>query len=135
TAAFTASCTDLSCAFNDTSTDSDGIITSASWDYGDGSTGSAAAHTYTTGGTFLVSFTVTDDDGASGTTSRNVTVSPANSSPTASFTWSCTSLTCTFVDGSRDSDGIIASRSWTFGDGTGSSAVSPAKTYSAAGTY
>jgi PKD repeat protein len=135
TAAFTASCTDLSCAFTDTSTDSDGIITSSTWDYGDGSTGSAAAHTYTAGGTFVVKLTVTDDDGASGTASRNVTVSPPNSSPTASFTWSCTSLTCTFVDGSSDSDGLIASRSWTFGDGTSSSAVNPAKTYSATGTY
>ncbi|MFQ6311504.1 proprotein convertase P-domain-containing protein, partial [Lysobacter capsici] len=33
------------------------------------------------------------------------------------------------------SDGSIASRSWSFGDGTTSTATNPSKTYAAAGTY
>jgi len=61
---------------------------------------------------------------------------PTNQEPTASFTHSCTGLTCSFdSSGSSDPDGTIASRSWTFGDNTTSTAVSPTKTYAAAGTY
>ncbi len=60
---------------------------------------------------------------------------PTNAAPTASFTNSCTGLSCTFTDTSTDSDGTIASRSWNFGDGTTSTVANPSKTYSAAGTY
>lgn len=58
-----------------------------------------------------------------------------NSAPTAAFTNSCTNLSCSFTDGSSDSDGTIASRSWNFGDGTSSTVQNPAHAYSAAGTY
>ncbi|MDH4334441.1 MAG: GDSL-type esterase/lipase family protein [Chloroflexota bacterium] len=61
---------------------------------------------------------------------------PTNQSPTASFTYSCTYLACSF-DGSTssDPDGSIASYAWTFGgDGSGSG-VAPGHTFSAAGTY
>jgi PKD repeat protein len=37
--------------------------------------------------------------------------------------------------GSADSDGTIAAYSWTFGDGTTSTAANPSKTYTTAGTY
>jgi PKD repeat protein len=55
--------------------------------------------------------------------------------PTASFTSSCSGLSCSFTDASTDSDGTIASWSWNFGDGTSSSAQNPSKTYSASGTF
>ncbi|MBA2292702.1 MAG: S8 family serine peptidase [Gemmatimonadales bacterium] len=58
-----------------------------------------------------------------------------NIPPTASFTFSCTDLSCAFTDGSADSDGSIASRSWTFGDGGTSTATNPAHSYAASGTY
>jgi PKD repeat protein len=60
-----------------------------------------------------------------------------NQAPTANFTFSSStsSLTATFTDGSTDSDGTIASRSWNFGDGTTSTATNPSRTYAAAGTY
>ncbi|MGH8029400.1 MAG: pre-peptidase C-terminal domain-containing protein [Arenimonas sp.] len=58
-----------------------------------------------------------------------------NVAPTANFSFTTSSLTATFTDGSSDSDGTIASRSWNFGDGTTSTATSPGKTYAAAGTY
>ncbi len=58
-----------------------------------------------------------------------------NVNPVANFTFATSGLTATFTDGSSDSDGTIASRSWNFGDGTTSTATSPSKTYSAAGTY
>jgi xanthomonalisin len=58
-----------------------------------------------------------------------------NQAPTASFTSSCSGLTCNFTDTSTDSDGTIASRSWNFGDGGTSTATNPSHTYAASGTY
>ena len=58
-----------------------------------------------------------------------------NQPPTAAFSSSCAGLTCDFSDGSSDSDGTIASRSWAFGDGATSSATNPSHTYGSAGTY
>ncbi|MBW3571773.1 MAG: PKD domain-containing protein [Gemmatimonadetes bacterium] len=59
----------------------------------------------------------------------------SNAPPSASFTYTCTGLSCSFVDTSTDTDGSIASRSWTFGDGGSSTAANPSHTYAAAGTY
>jgi subtilisin family serine protease/PKD repeat protein len=55
--------------------------------------------------------------------------------PSASFTYACTDLACSFTDTSTDPNGDIASRSWSFGDGGSSAAQNPAHTYAAAGTY
>jgi hypothetical protein len=62
-------------AFNGTgSSDSDGRIVAYSWTFGDGgtATGPSPNHTYTGGGRRTVTLTVTDDDGAVGSTSRTV---------------------------------------------------------------
>ncbi|MFF3286163.1 lamin tail domain-containing protein [Streptomyces sp. NPDC003023] len=61
--------------------------------------------------------------------------SGTNQPPTASFTNSCTNLTCSFTDGSSDADGTIVSRGWDFGNGQKSSATNPSITYASAGTY
>jgi serine protease len=58
-----------------------------------------------------------------------------NGAPTASFTHSCTGLSCAFTDGSTDADGTLAGWSWSFGDGTTSTARNPSHTYAAAGLY
>jgi PKD repeat protein len=60
---------------------------------------------------------------------------PVNAAPTANFTSAINGLTANFTDTSTDSDGSIASRNWSFGDGTNSTAANPSKTYAAAGTY
>lgn len=61
--------------------DSDGRIVSYEWDFGDGDTdtGLWTIHTYTVSAhtQFTVTLTVTDDNGASSSTTRTVAVSPA----------------------------------------------------------
>ena len=81
TAAFTADCAHLACAFDGTgSTDTDGTIASYAWDFGDGSTGTGATpqHTYAAAGTYSVKLTVTDDRGGTGTASQQVHTNAAN---------------------------------------------------------
>ena len=58
-----------------------------------------------------------------------------NQAPTASFTFSCTGLTCNFnASASSDPDGSIANYAWNFGDGTTGSGVTPSKTFASSGT-
>src|SRR5262249_22111737 len=65
-AVFAYSCTGSACSFDASlSSDSDGTITSYTWAFGDGSSGSGAAvsHTYAAGATYAVTLTVVDDRG------------------------------------------------------------------------
>ena len=77
------------------------------------------------GGTFTDTFSGTCNKGAPAT----------NQPPTANFTSATNALTATFTDTSTDSDGTIAARAWTFGDGGTSTATNPSRTYATAGTY
>lgn len=83
-ASFTSSCTDLSCNFTDGSSDSDGSIISHLWTFGDGSSSTAQSpsHSYAASGTYTVSLMVTDDAGATNSTSSNVTVSDGSTGGT-----------------------------------------------------
>jgi serine protease len=58
-----------------------------------------------------------------------------NVAPVANFSVATSGLTASFTDASSDSDGSIASRRWTFGDGSSATTVSPSHTYAAAGTF
>lgn len=132
-ASFDVNCVDLTCAFTDTSTD-DGSITDRTWDFGDGTTSTEQkpSHSYSMAGTYTVELSVTDDRGATRSTTRSVTV---NTSPKATFETTCADLTCTFTDMSLDPDGTVTSWAWDFGDGATSSDQHPSHTYSTAGTY
>ncbi len=61
--------------------------------------------------------------------------SGGNQSPTASFTFSCTNLSCSFNgSGSSDPDGSISAYAWNFGDGTTGSGATASRTYASGGT-
>jgi PKD repeat protein len=125
------------------STDSDGTIVGYSWDFGDGSALDSSAnpsHTYAAAGTYTAKLTVTDDDGASNSTTVSITA-VANVAPTAHASGTPTSgktpLTVSFSSsGSTDSDGTITGYSWDFGDGSSlDTSANPSHTYATAGTY
>ncbi len=136
-AAFSSSCSALTCSFTSTSSDPDGSIASYSWAFGDGATSTAQnpSHTYAAGGTYTVTLTVTDNQSATNAVSHSVTVTAANQAPTANFTFSCSGLSCSFTSTSSDPDGSIAGYSWNFGDATTSTAQNPSHTYAAGGSY
>ncbi len=143
TAAFTATPTDLTVAYDGTgSTDPDGTISNYAWTYGDNTTGTGAtaSHTYAAAGTYPATLTVTDDNGATATSTRTVTVTapppPPNRAPTAAFTATPTDLTVAYDgSGSTDPDGTIRSYAWTYGDDTTGTGATASHTYAAAGTY
>ena len=77
TAAFTSTAANLAVSLDGSgSADSDGTIAAYAWDFGDSShrhRGNGVPH-LREAGTYTVTLTVTDDDGATGTVSRTVTV-------------------------------------------------------------
>ncbi|HMA82665.1 MAG TPA: PKD domain-containing protein, partial [Candidatus Thermoplasmatota archaeon] len=108
--------------FTDTSTDQDDSVSSWSWDFDDENTSTEEnpTHSYDNDGTYNVSLTVTDEDGATNQTNQKITV--LNTPPTANFTYTpqnATDLqTITFTTCSTDPDGTITNCTWTFGDDT-----------------
>lgn len=139
---FTSSCTYLVCTFNASGTTDNGSIASYAWNYGttptSTGTGVSPTKTFPAGGTYTVSMTATDNQGASATTTRVVTVA-ANQPPVARFTETCSLLTCTFdASTSSDPENTALTYSWNFGE-TGSptntaTGVSPSHTYASGAT-
>jgi PKD repeat protein len=128
-------CIERTCTFDGLpSSDSDGHLVSYGWQFGDGATDSGATvtHTFAGGRTYGVRLIVMDDDGALGTSSRSVDL---NQPPVASFTASCSELTCSFNGSATSDDGKVTYYSWSFGDGTTASGVTASRTYAAGGTY
>ena len=85
TASFTANPTSgvapLEVTFNaSNSSDSDGSITSYAWDFKDGDTGNGQIinHTFSSIGSYNVLLTVTDNDGATDSTTKTITVTETN---------------------------------------------------------
>jgi subtilisin family serine protease len=110
--------------------DPEGSIAGYAWTFGDGSTSTVVnpSHTYSAAGTYTVALTVTDDKGATGTTSKNVTVlAPSGDginlsavgykvqgTKRADLTWSGTTVTSVDVyrDGSKVAT-VSNTGSWT----------------------
>ncbi|HUQ86338.1 MAG TPA: PKD domain-containing protein [Vicinamibacterales bacterium] len=136
-ASVTVTCNGPTCAFDSSgSSDPDGTIAHYEWFFGDGNWGGTAAtanHTYRTG-TYSAMLVVTDNSGATAT--KVATVSVVNAPPLATFTSSCTGMTCTFdASASSDPDGTIWYYSWTFGDGTTGGGAIASHTFAAGATY
>jgi len=120
--------------------DSDGSIVSYLWDFGDGTnaTGATVEHAYADDGNYTVTLTVTDDDGATASTSTTKTV--LNRAPVAIFSESAETVITDEViyfnaSGSYDPDGSIVSYFWNFGDGTNTTGVTAEHSYTLEGTY
>ncbi|ROR80757.1 PKD repeat-containing protein [Plantibacter flavus] len=139
TAAFTNAVANLDLTTDaTTSTDTDGVISSYAWDFGDGQTGTGAtaAHHYAAGGTYTVTLTVTDNRGGTATMQQTVTAVAPNQLPTAAFTPTVVNLDGSFdASASADPDGTIASYAWNFGDGTSGTGVTATHSYATAGTF
>lgn len=106
------------------SRDVDGTITSYSWNFGSGlsGTGQLTNVTYTAPGAYLVQLTVTDNDGGKGFATQTITVSQ-NQAPRASFTFAPSAPLINesvLFDASASSDpeGEALQYDWTFGDGS-----------------
>ncbi|MEM6763859.1 MAG: PKD domain-containing protein [Bacteroidota bacterium] len=125
-----------------TSADADGTIVSYAWDFGDGetATGVSASNLFDEEGTFIVSLIVSDNLGATDTSTTTITISAApNIAPTAAFSVTpdtgAAPITITFnATSSTDSDGTVASYDWDFGDGNTGTGQITTHSYANGGT-
>ncbi len=109
------------------SSDPDGVIVEYRWDFqSDGSVdlrGARISATFQNAGTFDVTLTVVDDQGATGSTTTTVRVGTSNQPPQARFSFDpqnpTTSQSVLFdASSSTDPDGVIREYRWDFnGDG------------------
>jgi len=125
------------------STDPDNNITEYRWQWGDSgattTTDPTAQHTYSSGGTFTITLTVVDEQGASDTAQTTVSITAPNTAPTARLTRSLDGATVTATaSASSDPDDNIARYEWNWGDGSTETTQDPTRqhTYPANGnTY
>lgn len=124
-------------AFTPTIVD-DHTTNTPTWDFGDGTTATAANTTHRFAkGTHVVRLTAVDDHNAEANTTRTITV--LNSAPRANFSLDpadpVKNEAVAFTDRSDDFDGDATTWAWDFGDGGTSAARNATHTYTAPGTY
>jgi PKD repeat protein len=130
-------------ASSSTAGQNSGEITSYVWNFGDGSaeaSGRTATHTFTTGGTFSVTLTVTNDRGLSASTTQAIAVGTSDPfsgdwtfSPTAPVVAQSILFNASGVQSSAGHD--VTQFSWDFGDGATASGAVTSHAYSLPGTY
>jgi PKD repeat protein len=125
------------------SSDPDGTIAAVSISFGDGTpavNAASASHVYNTPGTYTITATITDNQGASSSTSASVVISAPNKPPVAAISVTPFSAygpvtVSVSAAGSSDPDGAIAATVLNFGDGTSANTAAATHTYSATGVY
>jgi PKD repeat protein len=124
------------------SSDADGAIASAQWDFGDGASGSGLfpTHTYAAPGPYTATLIVTDDDGETDDSTAMVVIGDGLSLPPtadADGPYAGGAGAPVTFDGtaSDDRDGNITDHAWQFGDGNIGTGPMPDNTYSAGGLY
>jgi len=127
-AGFNYTTIDRAIGVEDNSTDPDGSIVNWTWDFGDGTVQygqQPPTHSYSQVGSYTVTLTVTDDDGASNTTSARISAGVFLS---ANFTYGtdpASDIPLHFYDNSSHA----ATWHWTFGDGSTSNMTNPSHVY------
>jgi len=100
TAAYTFSCTALSCSFNGSGSSDDHGIAAYAWNFGDSTSGTGAtvSHAYGAAGTYGVTLTVTDTAGQTDAETKSVTVSTGGGSAPCT---NCTKYSGTLANGGQ----------------------------------
>ncbi|MCT4582663.1 MAG: PKD domain-containing protein [Flavobacteriales bacterium] len=116
---------------------SPGVISSITWDYGDGNTSTnyEENHKYNAVGTYSITLLVESSDGCIAQDNQNVEVYPA---PISSFQTNtvCDNEGATlFQNSSSISSGAIMISNWSFGDNSNESVTNPSHQYALPGIY
>ena len=136
-AAFTFSCSGVTCTFDGSGSASNVGITSYHWWWDDETTTDTTSpmqqHVYSSAATFFVSLTVTDANGKTATATHPVTVV----NPVAAFTFSCSGLACSVDASGSLSNAAITSYHWWWDDETTTDTTSAmaTHTYAFAATF
>jgi hypothetical protein len=121
TADFSWTASDLAVDFTDQSSDSDGSVVAWNWNFGDVGTSTAQnpSHTYAAAGTYAVILTVTDDVGATSSTSQSVTVTAPSGGVTVTAIEPPTMQAGTTEGVTITGSGFVAGANVTFENGSG----------------
>jgi PKD repeat protein len=117
-----------------------GTIVDYAWDFGDGATGSGGKpeHIYVADGTYTVTLTVTEDQGASSTCTTTVSVSDGGPTCDAGGPYYAAIHEPIQFDGTGSYDpkgGPIIAYEWSFGDGDTASGATPQHAFRGALMY
>jgi PKD repeat protein len=123
------------------STDPDGGVLRYAWDFGDGTTSDIINPTksYSIGGTYPITLTVTDDSGLGNGSNSSQMAVVVDQGPVARAGEDIVACAKTEVEfdgsGSTDVDGVVNSFAWDFGDGGFGGGERPRHIFNEPGTY